>query len=72
MIPFNERALKAVVTAEELQGMPIETMLARANKALAEKQWPTAALLFQEVSLKAIILASHCFEQEVKLIKGET
>jgi hypothetical protein len=71
MTDFNERTERAVDALTDLAAWPLDVVVNRANTALAEKQWPTAALLFQRASILAMNLATHALQQEVNLIRGE-
>lgn len=65
----GERLLEAVDVNKEMEGLPLDILTQRANKALAEKQWPLAATLFGAVATKALHLSAHAFMQEVEYIK---
>lgn len=70
MTDFNGRSEDAVRIRQEAEGEPLDKTVERANKALANKEWPTAALLLQMVSLKAMHLGAFALQQEVNLMKG--
>jgi hypothetical protein len=70
MIDFIAREADALAVSKELEGMPIDKLVDRANKALVDKQWPTAMLLLCQVSAKAASLGSYAMQQETELLKG--
>jgi hypothetical protein len=66
---FDARANTAVTVLVEMEAFSLDKILERANKAIADKEWPTAHVLFQAISLKAIRMAEHTLRQEVNLMK---
>lgn len=68
-LDFDARSNEAMKVLVEMESFPMDKMLERANKAIADKEWPTAFVLFQSISLKAIRMGEHTLRQEVNLMK---
>lgn len=65
----NESA--AIKAYKEVQGLPIDKVVARANKAVDDKEWVTANLLFAHISRQAIVLSAHMLKQATDQLKGD-
>lgn len=65
--PNETAAMRAYA---EAQGMPIDKVLAKANKAMEDKEWMVAHILLAHVSKQAIMLSAHALKQEIALLKG--
>ncbi len=70
-LDFEARSQEATRIATEMQAMPMDKLVERANEALAAKEWMTAALLLSHVTVKAQRMAAHAMEQEVALLRGQ-
>lgn len=70
MPDFNERSNRAVDALGDITALPLDKLVERANKALADKEWPTAALLLQRASILSMHLSTYAMQQEVNLMKG--
>ena len=67
---FDTRCGDALKVLAEMESFPLDKIVERANKAIAEKEWPTASALFQSISLKAIRMGEYTMQQEINLLRG--